>query len=338
MIGSFTYLKNRIIVNLEGLTHADGGFLVSTGSAWTIESGATARTSLGVGAGDSPTFTGLDLTGITDGNVPYMSASGFTDSILYYNGTNIGIGIASPARLFHVHNATLPYLHMTTNTSGNTANDGLSIGIDDANHRAFIRHRESQPMSFWTSDMERLIISSGGLFQLGSSCSYAVTPASLFELFDTSPYITLHNSTHEDSDGGRESRLIARGEQTGGEESVLGYMEFAHDGTSDDEKGLWRVLLNDGDDSDAPSITALTLVSSGKATLYGSLDCGADGASQGILTLWDGAGGNTPGNIKIHSPNGTAWYLFVEDDGTVKIHNAAPTQNSDGSAVGGQSD
>lgn len=65
---------------------------------------------------------------------------------------------------------------------------------------------------------------------------------------------------------------------------------------------------------------------------------GIDGTDRGVLTLWDGAGGNTPGYIKIHSPNGTAWYLFVEDDGTLKINNAVPTQNSDGSAVGGQTD
>jgi len=64
---------------------------------------------------------------------------------------------------------------------------------------------------------------------------------------------------------------------------------------------------------------------------------GADSTVQGTLTLWDGAGGNAPAYIKIHSPNGTAWYLFVEDDGTLKVHNAVPTQNSDGSVVGGQS-
>ncbi|RPJ38904.1 MAG: hypothetical protein EHM35_03485 [Planctomycetaceae bacterium] len=71
--------------------------------------------------------------------------------------------------------------------------------------------------------------------------------------------------------------------------------------------------------------------------IFGGLSLGADGATQGTVTLWDGSGGNTPGYIKIHSPNGTAWYLFVEDDGTLKVHSAPPTANGDGSAVGGQS-
>jgi len=52
--------------------------------------------------------------------------------------------------------------------------------------------------------------------------------------------------------------------------------------------------------------------------------------------LWDGAGGNTPGYACLGSPNGTLWYLFVEDDGSVKIHNAVPTQNSDGTVIGAQ--
>jgi len=68
----------------------------------------------------------------------------------------------------------------------------------------------------------------------------------------------------------------------------------------------------------------------------GAASFGVDGSKQGLLTLWDGSGGDKPGYIKIHSPNGTAWYLFVEDDGTLKIHNAVPTQNSDGTVVGTQ--
>ena len=68
------------------------------------------------------------------------------------------------------------------------------------------------------------------------------------------------------------------------------------------------------------------------------LTVGTNSTVQGIGRFWDGGGGNTPGHIIFGSPNGTVWYLFVEDDGTVKIHNAAPTQNADGSAIGGQTD
>ena len=51
-------------LNTLGAASADGEFIVATGAgAFAYESGATARTSMGLGTGDSPQFTGLTLTG-----------------------------------------------------------------------------------------------------------------------------------------------------------------------------------------------------------------------------------------------------------------------------------
>lgn len=60
--------------DLAGLTHADGGFVVSDGTDWTIESGATARTSMGVGTADSPQFTGIEVGHATDTTLTRASA------------------------------------------------------------------------------------------------------------------------------------------------------------------------------------------------------------------------------------------------------------------------
>lgn len=49
-------------------------------------------------------------------------------------------------------------------------------------------------------------------------------------------------------------------------------------------------------------------------------------------------GGDKAGYIALTSDNGTVWYFFVEDDGTLKVHNAAPAANANGSAVGDQTD
>jgi hypothetical protein len=56
---------------IEGLAVTDGNFIVADGSTWTVESGATARTSLGLGtmatqASSSVSITGGTITGITD--------------------------------------------------------------------------------------------------------------------------------------------------------------------------------------------------------------------------------------------------------------------------------
>ena len=68
LAGSITAskLNNAIFADLEtlGAPASDGQFIVATGSgAFAYESANTARTSLGLGTGDSPTFTSLTLSG-----------------------------------------------------------------------------------------------------------------------------------------------------------------------------------------------------------------------------------------------------------------------------------
>lgn len=82
---------------------------------------------------------------------------------------------------------------------------------------------------------------------------------------------TLQNTDEEDSDGGRQSRWINKGEQSGGEATTLGYVEFNHDGTGDDEKGQFVIKLNDGDDTDAPSNQPIGYLSTGKIDVSSSL-------------------------------------------------------------------
>ncbi|MDZ4861538.1 MAG: hypothetical protein SGI88_21405 [Candidatus Hydrogenedentes bacterium] len=78
-------------------------------------------------------------------------------------------------------------------------------------------------------------------------------------------------------------------------------------------------------------------VSSGDAIIKGGdVTAGEDSITRGILTLTRGDGGNTPGSIKLASPNGTIWYLFVEDDGTLKVNSTLPTANGDGAVIGSQ--
>jgi len=72
------------------------------------------------------------------------------------------------------------------------------------------------------------------------------------------PSLTLANTTHEDSDGGRESTIAFQGEQSGGEISTLAQIEAAHDGTADDQKGDLIFKTNDGSDGTSPT-TAMVI-------------------------------------------------------------------------------
>ena len=68
--------------------------------------------------------------------------------------------------------------------------------------------------------------------------------------------VTLKNDTEEDSDGGRASKIIYQGEQSGGEISTLAEIQASHDGTADDQKGDLIFKTNDGSDGTSPTEAA----------------------------------------------------------------------------------
>ena len=84
------------LADIAGLAVTDGNFIVGDGANWVAESGATARTSLGLGSiatqdASSVTITGGSVTGITDLAVADggTGASSFTaNSVLVGNGTS----------------------------------------------------------------------------------------------------------------------------------------------------------------------------------------------------------------------------------------------------------
>ena len=124
-------------------------------------------------------------------------------------------------------------------------------------------------------------------FQSNGNVGFSeLAPETLLELTHATPYITLHNSTHEDTDGGRESRINFKGEQSGGEETTLARIEVSHSGTANDEKGKWELYTNDGSDGDSPTL-AVT-VDSGQNVFLHAIKSGATqvGAGAAANELW----------------------------------------------------
>ena len=88
---------------------------------------------------------------------------------------------------------------------------------------------------------------------------------------NSSPNIMLENSSNENSDGGRESTIQIKGKQDGNEITTLATIVTSHDGSSDDQKGVMKFNINDGDDGDSPSKLVLKLDSAALTTLGGNL-------------------------------------------------------------------
>jgi hypothetical protein len=85
-LGSGTVPNARLDAQLQdvaGLAVTNGGFIVGDGSNFVLETGATARTSLGLGT------AAVAATGISNGNVPVFTSGVADNDFLRVNGTSI---------------------------------------------------------------------------------------------------------------------------------------------------------------------------------------------------------------------------------------------------------
>ena len=95
VIGTNTQAWGAILDDFNSLTPpaSDGQFIVATGAgAFAYESTTTARTSLGVGEGDSPSFTGLTIAGTFiygDTTTPHLRLSNAAGADLGYGTSSI---------------------------------------------------------------------------------------------------------------------------------------------------------------------------------------------------------------------------------------------------------
>ena len=134
---------------------------------------------------------------------------------------------------------------------------------------------------------------------------------------DTTPEVIIVNSTHEDTDGGREGKVTFKGQQSGGEETTLAQIQASHDGTSDDEKGDLIFKTNDGSDGASPT-ERLRFDSSGRASF----------SNGSIVTI----GNSTMGGIAGKVPDTEDFTLAVV--GTGFLDSSATLQRFENSSSG----
>jgi len=154
-IGSDVQAYDAQLADVAGLAVTDGGIIVGDGSNFVLESGNTARTSLGLGTGNTPTFTGIvaggQITTVTDPTAAQHAATkAYVDAavlgedtlaemndvtltapadaslLLYDTGTSMWRDAALSG------DATITDLGAITLTDGNSTrtNLGLAIGSD----------------------------------------------------------------------------------------------------------------------------------------------------------------------------------------------------------------
>jgi len=83
-IGSTVQGYDAQLADVAGLAVTDGNFIVGNGTNFVAESGDTARTSLGLGTGDSPQFTAVNVGNASDTTVTRVSAG-----VIAVEGSNV---------------------------------------------------------------------------------------------------------------------------------------------------------------------------------------------------------------------------------------------------------
>jgi len=94
------------------------------------------------------------------------------------------------------------------------------------------------------------------ILQSGNVGIGEVAPETQVEISGTAPYLTLHNTTEEDADGGRESKIFFKGERANATETTLGQIYAMQQGSENDYNALIRFSVNTHS-VDADSLTPL---------------------------------------------------------------------------------
>ena len=119
---------------------------------------------------DWTTFNGKVGGSGTTNYVPKFTASGtIGNSQIFDNGTNVGIGLTSPANALQIDKGTgvASYTQYTAGVlTGQLATDGFEVGID-ASANAVINQQENLPMLFYTNNTERMRLTAAGRLLIG---------------------------------------------------------------------------------------------------------------------------------------------------------------------------
>jgi len=190
-----------------GMVYPGTGIAVSTGSAWgTSISGTSSQFIKGDGSLDSNTYltttsaastyvpytgatTGVDLgsniltttgtgtfgniidSGLTSGYLPYANSSKqLTDSVIYTDGTNVGIGTTSPQNELHIFDSVNDnaFIQLGQSSTGSSSIDGFLIGVNGY-ERAIVWNYEDTDLRFGTNNLDRMTISNNGNIGIGTT-------------------------------------------------------------------------------------------------------------------------------------------------------------------------
>ena len=227
----------------------------------------------------SSTFDGVDIATrdavltatTTTANAALPKSGGAMTGAITTNSTFDGVDVATRDGVLSstttTANAALP-------KSGGTMTGDLFTGSDGSGVDVQFYSATAGDNLLWDASEERLVITGtdsqmalhvadGNLVAADKVGIGDTDPGTQLQLSGTTPYVTLKNSTSENTDGGCESKIIFEDHS----DYPLAQIQGSHDGSSDDIKGDLIFSTNDGSTLDE----ALRIDSSQLATFAGSV-------------------------------------------------------------------
>ena len=246
------------------------------------------------------TGSSINLTSTENAaNAIYLRANGGTSETVKIH-SDLGTGAASVHLLSDAGGVTI---------DGDT-DHGVKIGTNVSGSPITIGHSTSE-----TTVAQNLTVANN--LTVSGTTSIGNTAIST----GTKAIYTFTNTDHENSDRGRDSEILFKGEKTDGTVHELGSFTFAHDGSANDYKGSYSIRLNGGGSTSLSSIakgTDAMFISSDNTTEFGgAVTAGTNAMTCGQLnsdnTRLDGNTLSTTdsnGDLLL-TPNGTGGVALI---------------------------
>jgi hypothetical protein len=316
-IGSDVQAYDAQLADVAGLTPTDGNIIIGDGSNFVTESGATARTSLGLGSGDTPTFNGAAMggaaiTGVADpSNAQDAATKAYVDSASSTVSSTVAGDSGSQSISFGSDTLTIGGTSnaITTSMSGTT----LSIDIADnptLTGNATITGNLTVQGTTTTVNSTTVNVQNAFVFEGTTDDAFETTLTVTDPTADRT--ITLPNATGTvvlaDSTDTLTNKTIAFGSNT-----ISGQLDLANGGTGADLSSIAQgTLLVGGASNDIGELTIGTVNKVARST-------GTTVQWDYVNTLRETGSGNSIFEIDQSNINDNTKVLISNTSGEVKL-------------------